>query len=661
VLKLISKTTTLLLLLAAATVQAQVFSTAKNPRVDTTLVPGTSFANMGLAFLSDGRMLILGASIQTSGQVMGQGVITAADGNQALYLVSGLSRTGSLAGVTVTKILDSLTGPPPGVVVVNDTVYVQDRNAFYRVKSLNPTGGTAKAKNAVRIIKAPTLDSTFVWLRGESGHQWVFTPVYHNGRFYAPYSGSIRSGGHSNAPPTSTYSGAMLSWSKDSIIPDNAPANAGFTKVAGGIRSPNGMASNGEYMLFTDNQGSFNPGTPFRLFKPGQPLVTYGTRQSTTANASGVTLESPVNTLRNWAEDLPYQPPLVWIPYDPLKSGAQPVYMTSGAYKGHWLVTDVNANGMGRVFVDNVDGTNYQGSFTMFSGTNTNGSKAVIRMAVSPDSALYLGTMLNIGNWPSGAANPVIRMTLKDTAVFEILAMRSRKSPSGDTNGVELFFSQPVDPATFTTSTFSVQQQNYSLGANYGCNSILCQNKTPVVTGFTISSDKRKVFVGISTPDTSIGAAHVGTIGVGNNPRGMWGGPGAQDRTLRITLGTGVRSEAGTSLYYSSIWMGWHFQSAVKFDPANTDLTPVALAGRTPEVSRLASAVTLQSLAGGLNVRVAVPGRVTVGVYTINGVLREEQTGTTGNFRFNTTSYGRGMHIVRVKTATTAYTRALLF
>jgi hypothetical protein len=646
--------------LVAASLQAQTFTATKNPKVDTALVAGTAFANMGLGFLSNGRMLILGASIQASGQVMGQGVITPADGNQALYITNApVSRTGSLAGITVTKILDSLTGPPPGLVVVNDTVYVQDRSAFYRVISLNPTGGTAKSKNAVRIINAPTLDSTFVWLRGESGHQYVFSPVYHNGRFYGAYSGSIKTGGQSDAPPTSTYSGTLLSWSKDSIIPINAPANSGFRKEAGGIRSPNGMASNGEYFLLTDNQGSFNPGTPIRLFKPGQPLVTYGTRQSTTANAGGA--GTIANTLRNWAEDLPYQPPLVWIPYDPLKSAAQPVYINYGPYKGHWLVTDVNANGMGRIFVDNVDGVNQQGSFTMFSGTNTNGSKAVNRMVVSPDSALYMGTMLNIGNWPSGAASPVIRLTLKDTAIFEILAVRSRKSVSGDTNGIEVFFSQPVDPATITTASFSLQQQNYSLGANYGCNNIVCTNKNPTVTGITYSADMRKVFVGIATPDTSIGAAHIGTIGVGNNPKGVWGGPGAQDRTLRVSVGSGVRSAGGLAPYYLSAWMGWHFQSTTRFNPANTDLVPTGILGQKPEVSRLASAVSLQSLSGVLNVRVDVPGSATVSIYTVSGALKAQQSGTTGAFRFDTRTYGRGMHIVRVKTATAAYSRALLF
>lgn len=665
--KHILRTTAGLVLAMACGAFAQAFTSAVNPKLVTTAVPNSSYANMGLAFLSDGRMLLLGAAINTvqppGTGAMGQGYITPADGNQALYLVSGLSAKGSLAGVTVVKILDSLTGPPPGVVVVNDTVYVQDRTAFYRVNSLNPTGGTAKSKNATRIINAPTLDSNFVWLRGESGHQFVFTPQYHNGRFYAPYSGAIKTGGQSDAPPTNTLTGALLSWKKDSIIPPGAPANAGFTRAAGGLRSPNGMSSNGQYMLISDNQGSFTPGNPFRVFKPGQPLVTYGTRQSTAANAGGAT--GITNTKRNWAEDLPYQPPAIWVPYVPFKSVTQPLYLDRGPYKGHWIMGDANASGMGRLFVENVDNSgNYQASFHMFTGTTINAvgaseGKAINRLILSPDSAIYVGTVLKIGNWPTGSTGPVFRMTFRDTAVFEMLAVRSRKNAAGNANGVEIFFSQPVNAATVTTASFSLEQQNYSMGANYGCNTTVCTTRTPTITAVTISTDKRKVFLTIATPDTSIGAAHFGTIGVGNNTTGVWGSAGRQDRTLRITA-TGVTSSTGAALFYTTAWMGWLYQSAIPFDPANTDVVPTSIQGLKPEVAWLASSVTVQLLPGTLQVNVGRAGHATVSVHAIDGALRAERSGA-GDFSFDTRAFGRGLHVLRVRQGGTTYSRAVMF
>ena len=264
------------LLFAAVAAGAQAFPSTSNPKIVTTAVGNSTFSpNMGLAFLSDGRMVFLGSATNTSSGngAMGQGYILPPDGNNAVYIASGLSRTGSLTGVTFTKILDSLNGPAAGVVVVNDTVYVMERFAFYRIKSLAPTGGTALSKNATRMINIPTLDSTFTWNRGPTGHQWVFTPQYYNGRFYGNYSGCIIPGGTSNAPPTSTYAGALLSWAKDSIVPIS-PVNQGFVKEAGGLRSPNGLGSNGEYMIGSDNQGSFNPGCALRMYRPGQPQVT---------------------------------------------------------------------------------------------------------------------------------------------------------------------------------------------------------------------------------------------------------------------------------------------------------------------------------------------------------------------------------------------------
>lgn len=660
-----------LLAVGAVGAHAQAFPSTANPKLVLTAVPNSTFApNMGLGFLSDGRMVFLAsdtgsAGIASASGKMAQGYVMPPSAKNAVYLVSGLSATGSLANATFTKVLDSLTGPPPGVVVVHDTVYVADRDGFYRVKSLTPTS-TARSQNAVRLVKMITNDSNYTWNRGPTGHQWTFTPQYYKGRFYSPYSGAIIPGGTSNAPPTSTYTGAMLSWAKDSIVPDNAPVNSGYKRESGGLRSPNGMGSNGEYMVNADNQGSFNPGCPLHLFIPGQQPVTYGTRQSTSANAGGAT--GITNTKRNWAEDLPYQPPLIWIPYAPSASTSQPLYLPFGPYKGQWIVGDVNASGMGRFFVDNVDTSGrYQASYHLFSGSSINSTgttegKAINRLALSPDSAVYVGTVLKIGNWPSGNPGPVFRMTFKDTSTFEILAMRSRKSVDGATNGVEVFFSQPVDPATMTASSFTLQQNNFLLSANYGTNSQNFFQKTPTVSGISFSNDNRKVFVGINTPDTSIGAAHIGTLGVGNNPLGVWGGPGAQDRVLRVTVNTAVRSASGASLYYNIAWMGWFYQANTRFNPANTDMAPVP----TPIVrypgtgSRaLAAAVDLRSVAGAFEVRLDLPGRATVSVYGIDGKLVAERAGA-GLIRFEPGVLARGLHVLRIRQGKEVYSRSVM-
>lgn len=667
------------LLLGTVGAMAQDFPTGSpNPRVVMTNVPNTAFGHMGLDFLSDGRMVLLSnGSVALGGESeLGGGDIQTPSTTRdfSVWLVSGVSATGSLSNVTAVKILDQLTGPPPGVVVVNDTIYVMDRTAFYRINSLNPTGGTSKAQNATRLIDVPGLDSNFTWNRGPSGHQWMFTPQYHNGRFYAAYSGSIRRPATSGAPPTNTVTGGVLSWARDTVVaPYSASAsptnNLGYRREAGGLRSPNGMGTNGTYMLHSDNQGSFNPGNAVRLFKPGQPLMTYGHRQCTAANLGNGSASdcnpnqtnnlAAANTLRNWAEDLPYMPPVIWIPVAPFRSTTQPHYMSFGPYAGQWLLGDVNGHGVGRLAVEDVDNTGrYQASFMLFSGGALNsfgitGSgnrqyRAINRMATSPDSAIYVGSIYRRnGNWTAGETAPVLRLTFKDTSVFEIMSMRSKKDAAGANNGIEITFSEPVNPSTITTSSFSLTQYNYSLGAGYGCGggSLICQTRTPSVSSVTVSSDLRRVFVGINTPDTSIGAAHIGTYGVGNNPAGVWGSAGKQDRTLRVTVGSGVRSATGASLFYNIAWLGWHFQSTAAFDANAVTVEPAVHAKR----HRLNSAVSVRSSRGVLDVNVDVEGPSTVAIYSLTGELKTQQSGANGSFRFDTRNLDRGLHVLRVK------------
>ena len=56
---------------------------------------------------------------------------------------------------------------------------------------------------------------------------------------------------------------------------------------------------------------------------------------------------------------------------------------------------------------------------------------------------------------PVGETAPVLRVTFKDTSVFEIMTMHSRKDAGGTANGVEIRFSEPVDPTTINTAAIS--------------------------------------------------------------------------------------------------------------------------------------------------------------------------------------------------------------
>jgi hypothetical protein len=395
--------------------------------------------------------------------------------------------------------------------------------------------------------------------------------------------------------------------------------------------------------------------------------MTYSHRQCTAANLGGASAAecnpsqtndiAVANTTRGWAEDLPYMPPVIWIPFSPFRSISQPHYLNHGPYKGHWLLGDVNGHGVGRLLVEDVDNLGrYQASFTLFSGgalntfgitgSNNRAYRAINRWATSPDSAIYMGSIYRRdGNWSAGETAPVVRLTFKDTTVFEILAMRSRKNVAGTANGVEIEFTAPVDPSTITTAAFSLQQYNYGMGAIYGTNSTVYSTKTPTVNSVSVSEDGRRVFVGIATPDTSIGASHFGIYGVGNNTPGVWVGPGDQDRTLRVTMGTGVRSSTGSSLYYNIAWLGWHFQSNQHFNPTTVSIAPALRA----EIDRLSQALSARVMGGTFDVSVSLPGETSVSIYSLTGEVKAVQAGATGSFQFNMHAFDRGVHVLRVQ------------
>jgi hypothetical protein len=190
----------------------------------------------------------------------------------------------------------------------------------------------------------------------------------------------------------------------------------------------------------------------------------------------------------------------------------------------------------------------------------------------------------------------------------------------------------------------------------------MCQTKTPTVPSISFSNDNRKVFVAISTPDTSIGAAHIGTLGVGNNPVGVWGGPGEQDRVLRLTMNASARSASGAALWYNSAWMGWFYQASTRFDPANSDLAPVAnpVAIYPGKGSRkLAAALDVRAVAGALEVRLYEGAAATVSVYGVDGKLVAERSGQ-GVVRFKTGELARGLHVVRVRQGRETYSRSVM-
>lgn len=558
---------------------AMLATDAVHPAFQLSQVPlAAKYHTMGMAFLSDGSLVIL-----TTG-IIGGGEIPDPDPESAVYIIKGIGQ----GAPTETKIANMFR-QPSGVNVVNDKIYVSDRDAFYSINS-----NTATANPATNRTKITDWPMSGHW------HQWVFTPMYKDGFFYAPYSGSIRMGGPSDVPASTEYSGAFLKWD---------PQGKTFEKIAGGLRSPNGANMNDAGEMFVmDNQGSWLPGCAFMHMKPGK---FYGHRQSPP--------QAP-----NWAESLPYQPPAVWIPYPSQVAGAataQPIYIPKGPYAGQWLAGDANGPGLTRYALESVHG-DYQG--TVFRFSNGTANAAINRLVWGPDGALYMGTLEHFGNWPGSGLMPLYKLAPKpDGSVFEMFTIHSLK------DGFEIVFTEPVDPASAVPGSFSVKQWHYSRGANYGC----CRDpdESRTVTATDVSDDGKRVHLRID-------------------------GLKAMDYVVAFKL-SGIKSAGGKLPWDNEAWYTLNNISDRSWD-AHIDVSGLARRAILPD----ARIVQAPAGAGILNVTLDLPGPWTLALRNLDGTLAARLNGSgSGVHRLSSGRASPGLYLLEVRSASGALARKVFF
>lgn len=462
------------------------------------------YKTMGLAFLKDGRMALAITDF------VGWGEMPASASNRhKILLVEGPGTpTPKVAEISHTWLQLS------GLTVAGDRLYAADRDGFYAIPDLDPAPGADLAKNRRLMVKWP--DEGTWNVGGIQYHQWAFTPMHHQGSFYAPYAGTTRQGGHSDVKPTSRMTGALLKWDEAGVL----------EAVAGGLRVPNGAGldeATGEIFV-SDNQGGWLPGSTFMRIRPGR---FYGHSN-----------KSP-STPPNWAETLPYDPPAAWLPYKNVRvSPSQPVPVRQGLYAGDWLLGDVASPGLLRISLDRVgDGLNG----AVFWFTHGFGNAAVNRLAWGPDGSLYVGTILTIAsNWPGGRLQPLFRLTPKSTAgAFEMKSIRSVK------DGLELEFTRPVDAATAVKSNFTARQWQYVRQMEYGTGKQ--PDEALTVSETAVSADGQRVFLKVA-----------GLV---------------RDRVVHLKH-AGVRSADGASPWNDEAWFTHNVVSAREWNPAPVGLRP---------------------------------------------------------------------------------------
>ncbi len=564
-------------------------------------------STMGLAFLSTGDMVWLRSQDQYFSP-------PSPNSQAGVWLVSNMATNPTI------RPLSLQFREPTGVAVGDsDEIMVVDLDGVYKVTSLNPSNTSA---NRTLVLAAPPSTPTLPY------HTFIFCPIYYDGMYYAPYSGTMIPGGYADANPSGPYSGSVLAWKSD--------GSGGFTKYAGGLRSPNGGGGgpNG-VMMFTDNQGSWNPSCAFNIIKLNK---FYGTHQDAgyTDNWAGIA---------NTAGTLPYQPPAAWFlqsvavgpTYGNSQSTAQPLYMDRGPYQGDWIMGDCSEEGISRVSLDPVNGgtgisADYNGSVQWFtSGISTNGTiPCPNRLVWDPThNNIYMGTLGPLGEageaWPAAnSAQPFYKIAFNDSVIkasFEILSVHSRA------NGVEVVFSQPVSTASAVAGSFTLHEWQIKRQQGYGAgnNSVT----PPAITGVQLSTDQTRVFLNI-------------------------GNQAVIDRVLVITA-AGIRSQSGGSpLIYDQTWFTHNYQSTVPFDPA-----PTSVADR--EVDKFMQDRVQQTLLGdAVKVQVDLQGAYTVALSSFNGARVEVKNGFNPN-EFTLPAPGRGLYILQVRQGKHGYVRPVAF
>lgn len=250
-------------------------------------------------------------------------------------------------------------------------------------------------------------------------------------------------------------------------------------KVAAGLRSPAGVevAPWGD-VFYTDNQGEWCGASKLSQLVPGSfhghPMRVDDTKLE---GSQVVYPGEPIDGILfpDAAKQIPsLQLPAVWFPYD--KTGRSPSGMAwdlsdggFGPFASQLFVGDQYGANLLRVYLEEVDG-HVQGACFRFREKLQSG---VIRTSFD-DAGLVLG--MSDRGWPSLGSDSfgLQRLTWNGQVPFEIQEMRATP------DGFELQTTLPVDSASVTIDSFSMESYTYEWHAAYGSDEMDKQQLTIV-------------------------------------------------------------------------------------------------------------------------------------------------------------------------------------
>ncbi|MFG6446121.1 family 16 glycoside hydrolase [Microbacterium sp. P07] len=397
----------------------------------------------GLGFMGDGRLAVL-----TTGSVNSGGWDTSKSGE--VYLLSGAQTADGPEDVTAKKVADGLLNPM-GIDVIDDKIYVSER---YQLTELSDPDGDGQFTTKRKVADYPS---------GNNFHEFAFGLIHDDENFYINLSVAIDNGGATTNPQPASNRGTSVKINR---------TTGQLTYVAGGLRTPNGIAFGPENELFAmDNQGAWLPSNKLVHVKQDRFFNHYTTDA---AGKAGLFDSKPVTQ------------PAVWIPQNEIgNSPSTPIMLKDGPFAGQMMFGDVTYGGLQRAFLEKVDGE-FQGAVFRHSAGFEVGVNRVIE---GPDKSLYIGGTGEGGNW--GEAGKLTyglqKLVPTNTDTFD---MKSMKVVEG---GFQIEYTEPISDETVANiaTSYRAEQWRYLPTTTYGGPKI--DEEPLAVSSAQVSTDRKTV------------------------------------------------------------------------------------------------------------------------------------------------------------------------
>jgi hypothetical protein len=273
-----------------------------------------------------------------------------------------------------------------------------------------------------------------------------------------------------------------------------------------GVRSPGGIATNavGD-MFYTDNQGPWNGCCWLKYLKPGGFMGNpSGNKWYSLAKNLGPRPADPLSgsrILTEWKKMPEFVPPAIAFPYGHMGQSASGIQNDGtggkfGPFTNQLFVGDQTWSTVMRVYLEKVDGV-YQGACFPFREGFASGT---LSLEMCDEGSLFVGGTDR--GWGARGGKPFALQRLRWTGKnpFEILEMKARPG------GLELTFTQPVDPATASKpESYTFDTYTYVYRAEYGSPEV--DQTKPAIRGIRVAADGKSLQL-----DTDLVPGHINQL-----------------------------------------------------------------------------------------------------------------------------------------------------